>query len=242
MSQHPPAISDQPVLTLADLALRYGSRAALRGVSFQLHRGEIAVLQGPQGAGKTTLLHTLSGMQTPHRGTVTLKGEDITGMDPSRIVAQGLSHVAQTRALFNHLSTNDNLRMGAYTRTDPQGVHDDMEAVRRYFPVLRERARNLAGELFPQQQLMLALACAVMASPDLILLDAPGAGLSQAHTHAVLEQVVRINRERGIAFLIAETNTSAALELADYGYVLNEGQVTREGTGASLREPFHETI
>lgn len=235
MSQRPPPISDQPVLTLTNVVCQNGPHTALGGVTLQLRRGEIAVLLGTRGAGKTTLLHTISGMHTPSQGTVLFKGEDITGMDPSLIVAQGLSHVAQMRALFTHLSTHENLRMGAYTRTDPQGVLTDLDAVYRYFPALREHANRLASDLDAQQQLMLALSCAVMASPDLILLDDPGAGLSPPQTQEVLEQLVRINRERGVTLLIAENDTHATLARADYGYVLDKGQITREGTSATLR-------
>lgn len=236
MSHIPLPISDQPVLKLVQVEHRYGLRPILGGVSMQVRRGEIAAVLGTSGAGKTTLLQIISGMRTPHAGTVIFKGEEITGADPSLIVAQGLSHVSEGRAVFAHLSTHDNLRMGAYTRTDVHGVAKDMEAVYRYFPVLRAQATRAAGELLPQQQLMLAMACALMANPDLLLLDAPSADLPQPLAQEIWELVVRINRERGTTILMTEDSTSAALSVADYGYVLDKGRITQEGSSATLRE------
>jgi branched-chain amino acid transport system ATP-binding protein len=236
MSQSPPPISDQPVLTLANVGQGYGPSPVLHGVTLQVRRGEIAALLGEPGAGKTTLLRTIAGMHTAHCGTIFFKGEDITHSDASQVVGQGMSLISQTRALFSHLSTLDNLRMGAYTRSDADGVAQDMEAVYHYFPELLSLAHQPAVTLSPQQQLMLALACALMAGPDLILLDEPCAGLPSALARDMMERVVRINRERGIAILVAEVDGKAALAIADYGYVLDQGTIIQEGTSAMLRE------
>lgn len=236
MSQSPPPISDQPVLTLVDVSQGYGPSPVLHNVALQVRRGEIAALLGEYGAGKTTLLRTIAGMHTAHRGRIVFKGEDITKSDASLVVGQGLSLIAQTRSLFSHLSTLDNLRMGAYTRSDAAGVALDMEAVHHYFPELRALSHQPAVNLLPQQQLMLALACALMAGPDLILLDEPCAGLPSAMARDMMERVVRINRERGIAVLVAEADGNAALAMADYGYVLDQGTITQEGSSAMLRD------
>ncbi len=236
MSHSPPPISDQPVLTLVDVAQGYGPNPVLHGVTLQVRRGEIAALLGERSAGKTTLLRTIAGMHAAHHGTIVFKGEDITRSDASVVVGQGLSLISQTRALFSHLSTLDNLRMGAYTRSDAAGIAHDMEAVYGYFPELRALSHQPAVNLLPQQQLMLALACALMAGPDLILLDEPCAALPIALARDIMERVVRINRERGIAVLVAEVDGSAALAIADYGYVLDQGTITQEGTSAMLRD------
>ena len=237
MSDIPPPISDQPVLQLQDVAQRYGGTKVLHGVTLQVRRGEIAVVLGTQGAGKTTLLQTISGMLPPQGGSVAFKGEPIDGSDPSQIVAHGLSHVAQGRAVFAHLSAQDNLRMGAYTRTDDDGVAQDMDAMVRYFPVLRNCADRPAGGLSAYLQLLLALACALMAKPDLLLLDAPASVLTPVQSAELFERLIQINRERGIAMLITEgDHTSQALAIADYGYVLDKGRIVQEGTAATLRE------
>lgn len=236
MSQSPPPISDQPVLTLAGVGQGYGPSPVLHGVTLKVRRGEIAALLGERGTGKTTLLRTIAGMHTARRGTIVFKGIDITHSDASLVVGQGLSLIAQTRALFSHLSTLDNLRMGAYTRSDADGVAHDLEAVYHYFPELRALSQQPAVSLLPQQQLMLALACALMAGPDLILLDEPCAGLPSALARDMMDRVVRINRERGIAVLVADVDGKAALAIADYGYVLDQGTIIQEGSGAMLRD------
>ena len=237
MSDVPPPISDQPVLQLQDVAQRYGAASVLHGVTLQVRRGEIAAVLGAKGAGKTTLLQTISGMQAPQAGSMVFKGENIVGVDPSQIVEQGLSHVAQGRSVFAHLSARDNLRMGAYTRTDHHGVTKDMDAMVRYFPVLRNCADRPAGGLSAYLQLLLAVACALMANPDLLLLDEPVHGLTPVQSAEFLDRLLQINRERGIAMLMTENgNGSHVLSIADYGYVLDKGHITLEGTAATLRE------
>ena len=236
MSEVPPPVSDQPVLKLLNVESAYGPIKAIRGVSLQVRRGEISTVLGSNGAGKTTILKTISGILDPRKGSVEFKGEDITAKDPALIVRLGLSHVPEGREVFSLLSVRDNLAMGAYTRSDRDGVARDLEAVFGYFPILRERAGQDAGLLSGGQQQMLAISRALMAAPDLILLDEPSLGLSPKLTKEIFEIVVRINRERGTTFLLVEQNANMALNVADYGYVLENARIVLEDTCARLRE------
>jgi branched-chain amino acid transport system ATP-binding protein len=229
MSHNPPAVSDVPVLKLLNVESAYGPIRAIRGVSLQVRRGEIATVLGSNGAGKTTILKTISGIIDPRKGSIEFKGESITAKDPAHIVQQGLSHVPEGREVFPLLTVHDNLLMGAYTRSDRDGIARDMEAVYRYFPILKERAAQDAG-------LLSAISRALMAAPDLILLDEPSLGLSPKLTREIFEIVVRINRERGTTILLVEQNANMALNASDYGYVLENGRIVMEDTCARLRE------
>ena len=236
MSEHPPSISDMPVLKLSNVESAYGPIKAIRGVSLQVRRGEIATVLGSNGAGKTTILKTISGIIDPRKGSIEFKGNTISARDPASIVQQGLSHVPEGREVFPLLSVRDNLVMGAYTRKDRDGVARDMETVFNYFPILRERAAQDAGLLSGGQQQMLAISRALMAAPDLMLLDEPSLGLSPKLTREIFEIVVRINRERGTTILLVEQNANMALNAADYGYVLENGRIVMEDACAKLRE------
>ncbi|NBQ87848.1 MAG: ABC transporter ATP-binding protein [Betaproteobacteria bacterium] len=236
MSSSPPPVSDQPVLQLLNVESAYGPIKAIRGVSLKVRRGEIATVLGSNGAGKTTILKTISGIIDPRKGSIEFKGESITALDPSLIVRKGLSHVPEGREVFPLLSVRDNLLMGAYTRSDRDGVARDIELVYGYFPILRERASQDAGLLSGGQQQMLAISRALMANPDLILLDEPSLGLSPKLTKEIFEIVVRINRERGTTILLVEQNANMALNASDYGYVLENGRIVMEDTCARLRE------
>ncbi|NDP38615.1 MAG: ABC transporter ATP-binding protein [Rhodoferax sp.] len=236
MSNTPPPISDQPVLKLLNVESAYGPIKAIRGVSLQVRRGEIATVLGSNGAGKTTILKTISGIIDPRKGSIEFKGTNITAQDPAYIVQQGLSHVPEGREVFPLLSVHDNLLMGAYTRKDSDAVAKDMEGVYGYFPILRERANQNAGLLSGGQQQMLSISRALMANPDLILLDEPSLGLSPKLTKEIFEIVVRINRERGTTILLVEQNANMALNASDYGYVLENGRIVMEDTCARLRE------
>lgn len=236
MSALPPAISDMPVLKLLNVESAYGPIKAIRGVSLHVSRGTIVTVLGSNGAGKTTILKTISGILDPHKGSVEFKGENITACDPAFIVQQGLSHVPEGREVFPLLSVADNLRMGAYTRSDRDGIAKDLEQVHRYFPVLKDCAQQYAGLLSGGQQQMLAISRALMADPDLILLDEPSLGLSPKLTKEIFEIVVRINRERGTTILLVEQNANMALNVSDYGYVLESGRIVMEDTCARLRD------
>ena len=224
------------MLKLLNVESSYGPIKAIRGVSLQVENGQIATVLGSNGAGKSTILKTISGIIDPGKGTIHFRGEDITARDPALIVQKGLSHVPEGREVFPLLSVHDNLLMGAYTRKDRDGVARDMERVYAYFPILKERAAQDAGLLSGGQQQMLAISRALMAAPELILLDEPSLGLSPRLTKEIFEIVVRINRERGTTILLVEQNANMALNAADYGYVLENGRIVMEGSCDVLRE------
>ena len=223
-------------LKLSNVESAYGPIRAIRGVSLQVIRGQIATVLGSNGAGKSTILKTISGIIDPRKGSIEFKGENITARDPALIVQRGLSHVPEGREVFPLLSVNDNLLMGAYTRKDRDGVARDMQAVYGYFPILKERAAQDAGLLSGGQQQMLSISRALMAAPELILLDEPSLGLSPRLTREIFEIVIRINRERGTTFLLVEQNANMALNVADFGYVLENGRIVMEDTCERLRE------
>jgi branched-chain amino acid transport system ATP-binding protein len=229
-------MSEGVLLALANVESAYGPIKAIRGVSLQVKRGQIATVLGSNGAGKSTILKTISGIIDPRRGAIEFKGQSIAAKDPALIVRMGLSHVPEGREVFPLLSVRDNLLMGAYTRSDRDGVARDMEMVYGYFPILKERAAQDAGLLSGGQQQMLAISRALMAQPELILLDEPSLGLSPKLTKEIFEIVVRINRERGTTILLVEQNANMALNAADYGYVLENGRIVMEDTCERLRE------
>ncbi len=225
-----------PILQLANVESNYGPVQALRGVSLSVTEGKIVTVLGANGAGKTTTLKTISGIIEPLKGQVKFRGEEIQGNSPDAIVRAGIVHVPEGREVFPLLSVEDNLRMGAFTRRDADGVAKDLEAVFGYFPILRERAKQEAGQLSGGQQQMLAIARALLAQPALILMDEPSLGLSPKLTKEIFDIVVRINRERGVTILLVEQNAHMALKIADFGYVLEVGRIVMEDTGARLAE------
>jgi branched-chain amino acid transport system ATP-binding protein len=224
------------LLTVSNLETYYGPIMAIRGVSFAVARGSIVTILGANGAGKTTILKTVSGVMDPQKGTVTLEGREIHGMDPDRVARLGLSHVPEGREVFPFLTVQENLRMGAYTRADAGEVARDLVAVYEYFPVLRARALQSAGSLSGGEQQMLSISRALMARPKMMLLDEPSLGLSPKLVKEIFDIILRINRERGVTVLLVEQNANMALHVADYGYVLEVGRIVMEDTCARLRE------
>ena len=224
------------LLVLANVESAYGPIKAIRGVSLKVRKGEIATVLGSNGAGKSTILKTISGVLDPNRGSIHFKGEDITAHDPADIVRRGLVHVPEGREVFPLLSVRENLMMGGYTRRDRDGLMRDLELVYRYFPILKEREKQDAGLLSGGQQQMLAISRALMGAPELILLDEPSLGLSPKLTREIFEIVARINRERGTTILLVEQNANMALNVADYGYVLENGRIVMEDRCDVLRE------
>ena len=224
------------LLQVSNLETYYGPIMAIRGVSFEVPRGGIVTILGANGAGKTTVLKTVSGVMDPQKGTVTFDGREIQGMDPDRIARLGLSHVPEGREIFPLLTVAENLGMGAYMRTDGDGIARDLEMVYGYFPVLRSRARQRAGQLSGGEQQMLAISRALMARPKMMLLDEPSLGLAPRLVIEIFDIIVRINREQHVTVLLVEQNANMALHTAEYGYVLEVGRIVMEDTCARLRD------
>lgn len=226
----------EPLLELANVESSYGPVKAIRGVSLSVPRGAIVTVLGSNGAGKSTILRTISGTLGAEKGSIRLKGQEISRLDAATIVRLGLMHVPEGREVFPLLSVHDNLLMGSYTRADRHAINQDIEQIHQYFPILAERARQPAGLLSGGQQQMLAISRALMANSELILLDEPSLGMSPRLTKEIFEIIVRINRERGTTILLVEQNAAMALNAADFGYVLENGRIVLEGTCAELRE------
>ena len=223
-----------PLLAVANLETYYGPIRAIRGISFSVPERTVVTILGANGAGKSTILKTVSGVMDPQKGTVTFAGREIHGMDPDRVTRLGISHVPEGREVFPFLSVRENLRMGAFTRRDADGVAEDLATVFDYFPVLRERAEQRAGSLSGGEQQMLAISRALMARPRLMLMDEPSLGLSPRLVKEIFDIVVRINRERGVTIVLVEQNANMALQVGDYGYVLEVGRIVMADTCARL--------
>jgi len=226
----------EALLTVKNVETYYGPIMAIRGVSFAVPAGAIVTILGANGAGKTTILKTVSGVMDPQKGTVLFDGREIQRMDPDKVVRFGLSHVPEGREVFPFLSVRENLKMGAYTRSDADGVARDLEMIYGYFPVLKERAEQRAGALSGGEQQMLAISRALMARPKLMLLDEPSLGLSPKLVKEIFDIISRINQEHGVTVLLVEQNANMALHIADYGYVLEVGRIVMEDTCARLLE------
>jgi len=223
-----------PILELANIESSYGPVQALRGVSLAVPEGRIVTVLGANGAGKSTILKTISGIIDPSKGQVKFRGEEIQSRTPDWIVRAGIGHVPEGREVFPLLSIEDNLRMGAYTRSDKDAIARDIEAVYGYFPILRERRKQEAGQLSGGQQQMLAISRALLAHPQVMLMDEPSLGLSPKLTKEIFDIIVRINRERGTTILLVEQNANMALKVGDIGYVLEVGRIVMEDTCAKL--------
>ena len=228
--------SSSALLRLTNIESAYGPIKAIRGVSLEVKKGQIVTLLGSNGAGKTTLLKTISGILDPVRGTVEFANQDITGVESSDLVKKGLSHVPEGREVFPLLTVYENLMMGAYTRNDRDGVERDLEQAYRYFPILKERENQAAGLLSGGQQQMLAIARALLANPQMILMDEPSLGLSPKLTKEIFDIIRMINRDSGRSILLVEQNARIALQTADFGYIMENGRIVMQDTCARLME------
>ena len=226
----------EPILKATNIETYYGPIMAIRGVSFEVPKGDIVTILGSNGAGKTTVLKTVCGVMDPQKGSVTFEGREIQRMDPDKVMRLGISHVPEGREVFPFLSVRDNLNMGAYTRRDQDEVARDLETVFGYFPVLKERADQRAGSLSGGEQQMLAISRALMARPKVMLLDEPSLGLSPKLVKEIFDIIVRINRERGVTILLVEQNVVQSLAIAHRAYVLENGRMALSGSAAELAQ------
>ena len=219
------------MLKVDDIHVYYGQIHAIKGVSFEVHEGEVVSLIGANGAGKSTVLKTISGLLRPKSGTITFLGNDITHTEAYKLVNRGLAQVPEGRRIFLQMTVRENLDMGAYTQKDVSEA--DMEEVFRRFPRLKEREKQIAGTLSGGEQQMLAMGRAMMSHPKLLMLDEPSMGLAPILVEQIFD-IIRKFHASGTTILLVEQNAGKALAIADRAYVLEQGRITLSGTGADL--------
>jgi branched-chain amino acid transport system ATP-binding protein len=224
------------MLEINNLQVSYGAIAAIHEVSLKVPEKSIVTLIGANGAGKSTTLRALSGLVKVRGGSVLYGGENITNRPAHEIVARGLCHVPEGRMVFANLTVEENLRMGAYLRNDKAGIASDVDYAFTVFPRLKERISQQAGTLSGGEQQMLAIARALMSKPKCLMLDEPSLGIAPMLVRAIFDQIVAINKERGLTILLVEQNANLALGISQYGYVLETGKVLLEDTAAALRQ------
>jgi branched-chain amino acid transport system ATP-binding protein len=221
------------MLEVKDLRVHYGTVEAVKGVSFGISAGTIVSLIGANGAGKTTSLRALTGLVKPSSGELRFENSSLTGLAPHQIVGLGIAHVPEGRRLFPKMTVLENLRMGAYLRTNRTDITSTLGMVYEHFPILRERGRQLAGSLSGGEQQMLAIARALMSRPKLLLLDEPSMGLSPIMTAEIGKIIQQINA-LDVSIILVEQNAMLALTLAQYGYVLETGSLVMQGDAQEL--------
>lgn len=225
-----------PLLTVHNLESSYGPVMALKGVSLSVPEGQIVSVLGANGAGKTTLMRTISGALAPRKGSLRYRGKRIDGLEPDRLVREGIVHVPEGREVFPFMTVAENLRMGAFTRRDRANLGADLDMVHEYFPVLARRRTQTAGTLSGGEQQMLAIARGLMSRPGLMLLDEPSLGLSPVLVGEIFEIIRRLNRDQGLTIVLVEQNARAALAVAHHGYVLETGRIVMDGPAGQLMD------
>ena len=229
-------MNDTPMLEIRDLHVNYGAIAALHGISLDVPKGHIVTLIGANGAGKSTTLRAISGIIPARSGQIRFEGEELSRMPPHRIVERGLCHVPEGRMIFANLTVMENLLMGAYRRQDRASFPADLEYIFGIFPRLKERQKQSAGTLSGGEQQMLAIGRALMAKPRCLMLDEPSLGIAPLLVKTIFQKIVEVNRELGITVLLVEQNANLALEISNYGYVLETGRIILADESAKLRE------
>jgi len=224
------------MLEVENIHTFYGNIEALKGISLHVERGEIICLIGANGAGKSTTLMSICGIEPPRRGRIVLEGTDITSMPPHKIVAMGMSQVPEGRHIFPMLTVRENLDMGAYLRRDKDELKRDLEYVFELFPILSQRSKQSGGTLSGGEQQMLAISRALMAKPNILVLDEPSLGLAPLLVHQIFKVITRINKEHGTTIFLVEQNANMALKIADRGYVLQNGRIVKTDSAAALME------
>ena len=223
------------MLEVKDLEVSYGMIQAIKGISFEVNKGEVIALIGANGAGKTTTLHTITGLLSPKNGSVIFEGEDITKIPAHKIVSMGMAHVPEGRRVFADLSVYENLKLGAYTRKDKENLNKDLENIYKRFPRLAERKNQSAGTLSGGEQQMLAMGRALMSKPSIILMDEPSMGLSPILVNEIFDIIESISKS-GTTVLLVEQNAKKALSIADRAYVLETGKIVTSGKASELLE------
>lgn len=221
------------MLKVTDLEVCYGVIRAIKGISFEVNKGEVVALIGANGAGKTTTLHTITGLIAPKAGKIEFEGKDITRMPGHKIVSLGMAHVPEGRRVFADLTVLENLKLGAYTRKDKNEIAETLKKVYERFPRLEERKGQLAGTLSGGEQQMLAMGRALMSYPDIILMDEPSMGLSPIYVNEIFDIIQSISAS-GTTVLLVEQNAKKALSIADRAYVLETGTISLEGKADEL--------
>ena len=221
------------MLKVTDLEVCYGVIHAIKGISFEVNKGEVVALIGANGAGKTTTLHTITGLIAPKAGKIEFEGKDITRMPGHKIVSLGMAHVPEGRRVFADLTVLENLKLGAYTRKDKNEIAETLKKVYERFPRLEERKGQLAGTLSGGEQQMLAMGRALMSHPDIILMDEPSMGLSPIYVNEIFDIIQSISAS-GTTVLLVEQNAKKALSIADRAYVLETGTISLEGKADEL--------
>lgn len=228
---------DNLALSIQGLKVSYGAIEAVKGIDIEVPEGSVVALLGANGAGKTSTLRTLSGLQSPSAGSITLYGTDITGMDAEKIAAMGMAQSPEGRQIFGDLTVEENLRAGAFTVTNKQQVQASFQRCYKYFPRLEERKRQIANTLSGGELQMLAIARALMSNPKVLLLDEPSLGLAPLVVRDIFEIIKEIRKE-GTTVVIVEQNALQTLKIADYGYVLEVGEISMSGPADVLiRDP-----
>lgn len=224
------------MLALEDVSAGYGKILAIQNVDIVVEKGEIVVLLGANGAGKSTLLRTISGALKPSRGRILYQGQRIDGKKPHVIVGMGIVQIQEGRGILSRMTVKENLEMGAYLRTNQERIAADMERVFQRFPRIQERLSQNAGTLSGGEQQMVAIGRALMASPELLLMDEPSLGLSPALVEFIFETIQELRKKDGYTILLVEQNANQALNMADRGYVMETGRVVLQGESQALRD------
>lgn len=222
------------LLEISSVNAYYGNIHALKGISLHVDEGEIVTLIGGNGAGKTTTLRTISGLMKPSSGSITLGGEDLGGYKASQLPSKGVAMVPEGRGVFSRMTVLENLEMGAYHRSDKDGIANDLERVFELFPRLKERQRQIAGTMSGGEQQMLATGRALMSRPTLLLMDEPSMGLAPVLVEVIFATIEDINKQ-GTTVLLVEQNALMALQVANRGYVLQTGEIVLSDTAANLQ-------